>query len=72
MPTTTTSLAEGQLKDLIRLVETFGFFLMQLDIRQESTRHTDAVSDICKHLPGPGSITRRSMKPRARPSHAGA
>jgi phosphoenolpyruvate carboxylase len=47
------SLAEGLLKDLIRLVETFGFFLMQLDIRQESTRHTDAVSDICKILPDP-------------------
>ena len=47
------SLAEGQLKDLIRLVETFGFFLMQLDIRQESARHTDAISDICKVLPEP-------------------
>ena len=47
------SLAEGQLKDLIRLVETFGFYLMHLDIRQESTRHTDAVSDICSALPEP-------------------
>jgi phosphoenolpyruvate carboxylase len=47
------SLAEGQLKDLIRLVETFGFFLMQLDIRQESARHTDAITDICKVLPEP-------------------
>ncbi len=51
------SLAEGQLKDLIRLVETFGFFLMQLDIRQESTRHTDAVSDICNALPDPVDYT---------------
>ena len=47
------SIAEGQLKDLIRLVETFGFFLMQLDIRQESTRHTDAVREICNVLPDP-------------------
>ena len=51
------SLAEGQLKDLIRLVETFGFFLMQLDIRQESTRHTAAVSDICNALPDPVDYT---------------
>jgi phosphoenolpyruvate carboxylase len=46
-------LAEGPLKDLIRLVETFGFFLMQLDIRQESSRHTDAVSEISRALPEP-------------------
>jgi phosphoenolpyruvate carboxylase len=34
------------LKDLIRLVETFGFFLAHLDVRQESTRHTDAVAEL--------------------------
>ena len=39
-------IADGKLKDLIRLVETFGFFLMYLDIRQESTRHTSAVEEI--------------------------
>jgi phosphoenolpyruvate carboxylase len=47
------SLAEGRLMDLIRLVETFGFYLMQLDIRQESTRHTDAVCEIGRLLPEP-------------------
>ncbi len=41
--------AEGELKDLIRLVETFGFFLSQLDIRQESSRHTEAVAEILKN-----------------------
>jgi phosphoenolpyruvate carboxylase len=46
-------LAEGRLKDLIRLVETFGFFLMYLDIRQESARHTDAVCEICRTLTEP-------------------
>jgi phosphoenolpyruvate carboxylase len=46
------NLAEGQLKDLIRLVETFGFFLMHLDVRQESTRHTGAISEISRALPG--------------------
>jgi phosphoenolpyruvate carboxylase len=44
--------AGAELQDLIRLVETFGFFLMHLDIRQESTRHTEAVSDILGQLPG--------------------
>lgn len=37
--------AEG-LQDLIRLAETFGFFLMYLDVRQESGRHSSAVADI--------------------------
>ncbi len=38
--------ADAELKDLIRLAETFGFFLMRLDIRQESTRHGEAVAEI--------------------------
>jgi phosphoenolpyruvate carboxylase len=45
------NLADAGLKDLIRLVQTFGFYLMHLDIRQESTRHTSAVSEILKTLP---------------------
>ncbi|RMG30477.1 MAG: phosphoenolpyruvate carboxylase [Gammaproteobacteria bacterium] len=46
-------IAEGQLKDMIRLVETFGFTLLALDIRQESTRHTQAVAEILARLGGP-------------------
>ncbi|BBN60166.1 phosphoenolpyruvate carboxylase [Hydrogenovibrio marinus] len=42
--------ADADLKDLIRLAQTFGFYLMRLDIRQESTVHTDAVSDLLSHL----------------------
>ncbi len=38
--------ANGKLKDLIRLVETFGFHMLKLDIRQESTRHSEAVHEI--------------------------
>ena len=38
------------LKDLIRLVESFGFYLMQLDLRQESNRHSDAVAEILRQL----------------------
>jgi len=41
-------IADTNLKDLIRLVETFGFFLMHLDLRQESTRHSDAVAELLK------------------------
>jgi phosphoenolpyruvate carboxylase len=35
-----------ELQDLIRLAETFGFHLLQLDVRQESTRHSEAVAEI--------------------------
>ncbi len=38
--------ADGELKDLIRLMETFGFHLQHLDVRQESARHTEAVAEI--------------------------
>ena len=38
------------LKDLIRLVETFGFFLVNLDIREESTKHSNAINEIISIL----------------------
>lgn len=44
------AIAEGTLKDFIRLVESFGFYLMHLDIRQESTRHSDAVTEVLNQL----------------------
>ena len=43
-------IAEGELKDMIRLVETFGFYLAQLDVRQESTIHTEAVHEVLRQL----------------------
>jgi phosphoenolpyruvate carboxylase len=46
------AIAGRELQDLIRLVETFGFFLVHLDIRQESARHTAAVAEIIAHSPG--------------------
>lgn len=39
-------IADEGLKDLIRLVDSFGFHLMRLDVRQESSRHTEAVSEL--------------------------
>ncbi|MDH3947605.1 MAG: phosphoenolpyruvate carboxylase [Gammaproteobacteria bacterium] len=45
-------IAQGELQELIRLVETFGFFLAHLDVRQESTIHTNAVSEVLQQLDG--------------------
>ena len=41
-------IANAELQDLIRLVETFGFFLLALDCRQESTRHSNAITEIAR------------------------
>lgn len=40
------AIAAAELTDLIRLVKTFGFYLYNLDIRQESSKHTDAMGEI--------------------------
>ena len=40
--------ANGDLRDVIRIAETFGFHMVSLDVRQESTRHSTAVADIVK------------------------
>lgn len=45
------AVADGELKDLIRLAETFGFHLASLDVRQESGRHTAAVTEIFAMAP---------------------
>jgi phosphoenolpyruvate carboxylase len=44
------AIANDELQDLIRLVETFGFYLLQLDLRQESTRHSETVAEILNKL----------------------
>ena len=43
-------IADLVLKDFIRLVESFGFFLLHLDVRQESGRHTEAVAEILRQM----------------------
>ncbi|KAG0630638.1 hypothetical protein M758_1G193600 [Ceratodon purpureus] len=43
-------LADRKLKDLIRLVETFGFYCCALDVRQESTVHSEATDEIIRLL----------------------
>ena len=44
------AIANAELQDLIRLVETFGFYLLQLDLRQESSRHSDTLSELLQQL----------------------
>jgi len=38
--------AKGELQDAIRIAETFGFHLVSLDLRQESTRHSQTIAEI--------------------------
>jgi phosphoenolpyruvate carboxylase len=47
---TETGLSCGELENLICQVEIFGFDLTQLDIRQESSRHADALNEILEYL----------------------
>jgi phosphoenolpyruvate carboxylase len=46
------SSAKNELQDLIRQVETFGFYLSNLDIRQESTIHSQTVAEVIKQIDG--------------------
>ncbi len=43
-------IANDKLLDTIRRVRCFGLTLVQIDIRQESTRHTEALSEITRYL----------------------
>ncbi len=42
--------SKRELKDLMRLVETCGFSLYELDMRQESTVHTNAVAEVLQQF----------------------
>ena len=44
------AIADGKLLDLIRRLASFGTHLVTLDIRQESTRHSDLISEITQAL----------------------
>lgn len=43
-------IAEDKLMDTLRRVQCFGVTLVKTDIRQESTRHTEAISEIARYL----------------------
>ena len=44
------AIADGQLKDTLRRLNCFGITLLCLDVRQESTRHTDTLDAITRYL----------------------
>eukprot|EP00554_Chaetoceros_debilis_P000683 CAMPEP_0194087022 /NCGR_PEP_ID=MMETSP0149-20130528/23531_1 /TAXON_ID=122233 /ORGANISM="Chaetoceros debilis, Strain MM31A-1" /LENGTH=1004 /DNA_ID=CAMNT_0038770269 /DNA_START=33 /DNA_END=3047 /DNA_ORIENTATION=- len=48
--------ADGKVLDLLRNLSGFGLTLVPLDVRQESTRHTEALDAITRHL-GVGSYS---------------
>ncbi|KAL4519094.1 hypothetical protein Ndes2526A_g00199 [Nannochloris sp. 'desiccata'] len=43
-------IADGRLLDLLRRVHSFGLALMKMDLRQESTRHSDTLNEVTEHL----------------------
>ena len=43
-------IADGPLLDCLRRAVTFGLFLVKLDVRQDSTRHSSAMSEITDYL----------------------
>lgn len=43
-------IANSNLLDTLRRIKCFGLTLVRLDIRQESTRHTEAISEITQYL----------------------
>jgi phosphoenolpyruvate carboxylase len=45
-----TTVAEGLLTDILRRIAVFGMTLVRLDVRQESARHTDALSTLTTAL----------------------
>ncbi|RRJ84091.1 phosphoenolpyruvate carboxylase [Aestuariirhabdus litorea] len=44
------AIAEGSLVNIIRRVHCFGLALLPLDVRQESTRHAEAINEITEYL----------------------
>jgi phosphoenolpyruvate carboxylase len=43
-------IANGQLLDTLRRIRCFGVPLVRIDLRQESTRHTEAIAEITRYL----------------------
>ena len=50
------AIANGRLLDTIRQVQCFGLAMMTLDVRQESSRHSQAIAAITDYL-GLGSYS---------------
>ena len=48
------TIANGNLLDTLRRVACFGLTLVRLDVRQESSRHTEVLTEICDYYGQPG------------------
>ena len=57
-------IADGRLLDVLRRIAGFGITLVRLDIRQEASRHADAIAAVTRHL-GLGSYTDWSEERRS-------
>lgn len=58
------NVADGDLKDVIRLAESLGFYLMSLDLRQEASRHSSAVAELLNRQDPP--VDYRALDEEAR------
>ena len=47
------NLTRGKLQDLLRLLDSCGFYLSKMDIRQESTLHSQAIAEIASTMDEP-------------------
>ena len=47
------NLTRGKLQDLLRLLDSCGFYLSKMDIRQESTLHSQAIAEIAATIDNP-------------------
>jgi phosphoenolpyruvate carboxylase len=56
-------IADGRLLDVLRRLATFGLTLVRLDVRQEASRHSEAVDALTRHL-GAGSYADWSEEER--------
>ncbi|WP_336929002.1 phosphoenolpyruvate carboxylase [Vibrio cholerae] len=43
-------IADGSLLDTLRRIKAFGVHLVRLDVRQESSRHAEVISELTRHL----------------------
>ncbi len=59
-------IANGELLDTLRRVKCFGVPLVRIDVRQESTRHTEALGELTRYLAS--AIMKAGPKPTNRPS----
>ncbi|EIF8947804.1 phosphoenolpyruvate carboxylase [Vibrio cholerae] len=54
-------IADGSLLDTLRRIKAFGVHLVRLDVRQESSRHAEVISELTRHL-GIGDYNQWSEK----------